>query len=150
MASNKSIDKSKLLKRLNKDVKKIYSDVVSQYNIEVDRVIEDPNEFANIGFVDQDIIDTGRLKNSKVIETQGELSTRFSWAPVDPDTGYHYASAVWWGFNAYGDSKFVPGRPWSERAVYNLDPVNYISDRLKKKGYNALVVRDDTRTLGKP
>ncbi|MDJ0712920.1 MAG: hypothetical protein QNJ54_01710 [Prochloraceae cyanobacterium] len=150
MASNKSIDKSKLLKRLNKDVKKIYADVVAKYNLEVDRVITDPNEFANLGFVEQDIVDTGRLRDSKIIETQGELSTRFSWDPVDPETGYHYASAVFWGFNAYGGSKFVPGRPWSERAVYNHDPVNYFAARLKKAGYNAKVVRDDTRTIGLP
>ena len=150
MASNKSIHKSKLLKRLKKDVKKIYADAIAKYNLEVDRVIEDPNEFANLGFLEQDIVDTGRLRDSKIIETQGELSTRFSWDPIDPETGYHYASAVFWGFNAYGGSKFIPGRPWSERAVYNIDPVNYISDRLKKKGYNAKVIKDDTRTIGKP
>lgn len=141
---------NQILKKLKKDLKeKVFPDLVARYDLESDRVIEDPNEFANLGFVDQDIIDTGRLLKSKIIEPQGSLSIRFSWDPVSPENGYRYASAVWWGFSAWG-KKFIPGRPWSDRAAYNIDPVNSTAKHLQKLGYDAKVVRDDTRTIGKP
>ncbi len=139
----------KIPKKLKKEIKKIYADVVAKYDIESDRVIEDPNEFANLGFVDWDIVLTGRLRDSKIIETQGELATKFSWDPVSPENGYHYASAVFWGFNAWGGTKFIPGRPWSERAAHNIDCVSYFAKELNKAGYNAKVIKDDTRTIGK-
>ena len=139
-----------ILKQLRKDLKeKVFPDLVSRYDIESDRVIEDENEFSNLGFVNQDIIDTGRLLKSKIIEPQGDLSMRFSWDPVSPENGEHYASAVWWGFHAWGN-KFIPGRPWSDRAAHNIDPVNSVAKHLTKLGYNAKVVRDDTRVIGKP
>ncbi|MDJ0723710.1 MAG: hypothetical protein QNJ38_01200 [Prochloraceae cyanobacterium] len=140
----------KIPKKLQKKIKDIYADVVAKYDMESDRVIEDPNEFANLGFVDWDIVLTGRLLDSKIIETQGSFATKFSWDPVSPENNYHYASAVFWGFNAWGGTKFIPGRPWSERAAHNIDCVSYFAKELNKAGYNAKVIRDDTRTIGKP
>ncbi len=140
----------KLLKQLNKDLKeKVFPEIAAKYDIESDRVIEDPNEFSNLGFVNQDIIDTGRLLRSKIIVPKGDLEIQFSWNPVNPDNGYEYASAVWWGFSAWG-KKFIPGRPWSDRAMHNIDPVNGIAKHLQNLGYDAKVVRDDTRSIGKP
>lgn len=142
--------KSKAVKKLEKLLKeKIFPEIVARYDIESDRVIEDPNEFANLGFVDWDIVDTGRLLKSKIISVEGDLGVRFSWDPVSPENGYHYASAVYHGFHAWG-KKYIPGRPWSERAAHNIEPVKFIAKELSRAGYKVKVLRDRTRDIGKP
>src|SRR5512147_1690870 len=78
-----------------------YASVVETINDELDAVFDDPNEFSDLGFDNQDIVDTGRLKDSKQIDvkTEGDKPVAtWSWNAQDPETGYAYAAAVYTGF----------------------------------------------------
>lgn len=120
--------------------------IVSDYNEIVDEVIQSEDEF----IAGQDIVDTGRLLDSKAVDISiaGTSTTAtFTWAPNDPETGYPYAPAVWAGFFAYGGSKFIPPRHWPERAMKNLDPVNALADLLAEKGLEVEVLQNSIDEL---
>lgn len=119
-----------------------FAAVIETLNDEYDAVIEDLNEFADLGFVDWDIVDTGRLRDSKQLdvrtEANGDLNATWDWNPHDPETGYPYAAAVYSGFNAYG-KRYIPGRPWPERAIKRVDIPKALSAEMKLRGVPAKV-----------
>lgn len=129
-----------LYKRIEKDITESFAEVQTAIDIETDRVIESSDEFSDLGFTDQDIVDTGRLLNSKVVESK-EREIKFSWNPVDPESGAAYAGYVWTGFSA--GNKYIPGRKWDLRAVSNVKPAKILSEELEKKGYNVTKVEDN-------
>ena len=138
-------DPRELIKHLEKDVAEARGQAIATYDAELDRVIQSPDEFSDLGFDGQDIIDTSRLFDSKVISANPDGVT-FSYDPVDPETGYHYAAAVFYGFFAYG-RKYIPGRRWTIRALKNENPVVNMVTSLKAMGYNARVVSDQIPDL---
>jgi hypothetical protein len=98
-----------------------------------DRVIQDPWEFADLGFLDQDIVDTGRLHNSKIVETvdEGDLvSVRYVWNPINPEDGRAYAGDVFLGFTSYAGN-FIPGRDWPNRSEEKLNTREHFVETLK-------------------
>lgn len=128
-----TIDKSKLNQVL-KAVEEGFGDAVAALDKEYIDVIEDPNEFGDLGFRNQDIVDTGRFRDSqKVIETRTAhgVDVKWHWNPVDPETGLHYAPHLYTGF-AVGP-KWIPGRPWPERAVKRADPGKIFEDGVKNR-----------------
>lgn len=137
-------DPKKLIAHLRKDLEDAHGKAVAKISTELDRVIESDNEFSDRGFKDQDIIDTGRLHDSKIVDTNGTHTT-FTYDPQDPDTGEKYAAAVWLGF-AYG-RKYIPGRPWTLRAVKNENPTQNVAEALEAKGYDVQVVNDGADLL---
>lgn len=129
--------------QLKAKIRESFGEVVSTLNDEYDAVIEDPNEFSNLGFYDQDIIDTGRFLDSKIlnVQTVGDRVTAYwIWNPKDPETGYHYAAALYVGFMAYG-KKWIPGRPWVDRAVERVDPTKALHAEMRARGIPAQVRR---------
>ena len=128
---------------IRKIVKEAFAVVVAELNEEFDRVIEDPNEFQDLGFIDQDIIDTGRLKNSKIVNAS-DLQVTWSWEPISPENGYSYASAVYHGFFAYG-KKYIPGRRWTDRAVARIKPLKKLEKELNKRGLKAKITKDNIK-----
>lgn len=114
--------------------KQAWGNVIATLDDEMDAVIEDPTEFAELGFINQDIVDTGRLLNSKLVFSEGK-KTRWEWDPVDPDTGEHYAAGVINGFYAYKGTKWVPGRDWVARAIERVNPGQAFAAELKIVGF---------------
>ena len=140
------------LRRLKQVIAECLAEVAAEYETEVNRVIESENEFADLGFVSQDIVDTGRLKNSLVVETragEGDLVSEisFSWEPRSTENNYPYAPAVWMGFFAFGGPKFIPGRHWDTRAAKNIQIVRRFGDRLTRKGIKVVGIVDNTSSL---
>lgn len=121
-------------KAISNKVEESVAIIHAEYNVIVDQVIESLSEFADLGFDGQDIIDTGRLLNSKTIETSGSIDTElvaeWEWDPIDPESGHHYARAVYYGFFAFG-RHYVPGRPWARRAMENLNPQSRLRQLLE-------------------
>ena len=127
--------------RLKAKIREAYAEVISTLNDEFDEVISDPNEFNDLGFYDQDIIDTERFLKSKMLNVQssGERLTAFwIWDPVDPETGYHYGAALYTGFMAYG-RKWIPGRPWVERAIARVNPTKALHAEMRARGVGASI-----------
>lgn len=118
--------------------KEALDDYSLNLDIEFRKVISDTNAFSNLGFINQDIIDTGRLKDSQKVTTTPSLSgdkvTKvWEWDPVSPETGRHYAGDVFVGFYAFG-KKWIPGRDWPNKAFENLDEdlfEKYLKKRIK-------------------
>lgn len=138
-------------KDLIRQIKDAMGEVYAEYNVEVDRVIESENEFADLGFVNQDIVDTMRLLNSKVVLTQEDLGAIITimivtWAPISPENGFPYGPAVWRGFFAWG-RKFIEGRHWDTRAAKNIDVTRNFVNKLRRRGVNAKVVFDNISSL---
>lgn len=133
-------DPRKLLKQIKKDVEQSFGVAIAKVNVELDRVIESGSEFADLGFSGQDIIDSERLKDSKVVSSSPN-SVTFTYEPKSPENGYPYAPAVYEGFFAWG-RKYIPGRPWTDRAVFNENPVKNMAFYLDNLGYNVTIVRD--------
>jgi hypothetical protein len=126
-----------------------FGQTVADYNVFVDEIIESTEEFGDLGFTGQDIIDTGRLKDSKMVDST-ETETSFEWSPKSPENGFSYAPAVWAGFYPWGREKFVPGRHWPERAAIKLNDegvtktfVNY----LRQQGLNAEILSNGDEEL---
>lgn len=134
------------LTRLNKAIDNAFAEVVAKCDTEYIAVIEDPNEFADIGLPGQDIILTGALRDSQVVDVQGNKAT-WQWNPTDPDTGEAYALAVFLGFFAYGGHKYVPGRRWVFRALKRINPVVLLAEELQKQGITARAVKSDVELL---
>ncbi len=127
-------------------VEECFGEVAAEIEAESDRVIESLTEFADLGFEGQDIIDTGRLLNSKFV-TATNKSIKLTWNPRDPETGFPYAPAVVKGFFAYGGNKFIPGRNFPVRAVQNIDPVNSLAEKLRAKGLKVRVKSNNISLL---
>lgn len=129
----------KLKQLIRTEFKQVMLDLTDEFT----DVIEDPAAFEDQGFYSQDIVDTGRLRDSQDInETLDSVS--FSWDPVDPETGEHYAMDVYRGFFAYGNpNRYVPGRRWPQRAMTRFRPVSVLADRLRTKGLKVSVKSED-------
>lgn len=137
---------NQLKAKLKQDVKEARAQAIAKVNIELDRVIESEVEFSDLGFLGQDIVDTGRLRDSKVVNANPNGVT-FTYDPVSPENGYHYGAAVWLGFWAFG-KKYIPGRPWTLRAVQNENPLENTVVALENMGYSVKVKQDGTELLG--
>jgi len=135
-----------LTDQIKKDVTAARATAIAKIDIELDRVIESESEFSDLGFISQDIVDTGRLRDSKVISANPNGVT-FTYAPVSPENGYPYAPAVFNGFFAWG-KKYIPGRPWTLRAVRNENPVTNVKAALEEMGYGVRIVNNGIDMLG--
>ena len=116
-------------------INEAFGDVVAALDAELEAVIEDPYGFTDLGLVDHDIVDTGRLRDSQVVTvtSQGHTTTaEWEWDPVDPETRRHYAGDVFTGFVTFSGN-WMPGRDWPGRAVERLDPLSFFIDSLKEK-----------------
>lgn len=138
-------DPRKLIAKIKQDVEDASATAIAKVNVELDRVIESLDEFSDLGFVSQDIVDTGRLRDSKII-TANPNGVTFSYAPVSPENGYPYAPAVYLGFFAWG-KYWVEGRPWTLRAIKNENPTVNLVNALTDKGYNVNIKYDGVRNL---
>lgn len=131
---------------LDKAINEAFGKVVADFDVECLKVIEDENEFADVGLPDRDLIDTGRFRDSQIVQVQGNKA-EFTWNPTDPETGYAYAMALFVGFFAYGGHKYVPGRRWVFRALKRVNPVVLLAEELQNQGIAARVVRNDAGLL---
>lgn len=129
-------------KELEDAIAEAFGDLIAQYNEEVDQVIQSTTEFGDSGFDNQDIVDTGRFLDSKTIEDSGKNEVTIAWDPADPDSGYHYAAALWNGFFAYGGKKYIPGRHWAERAAYNMEITKRFAELLQESGLEAKITKN--------
>lgn len=134
------------LNALNQAIDNAFAEVVAKLDTEFIAVIEDPNEFSDLGLDGQDIVLTGRLRDAQVVDVQANKAT-WEWNPTDPDTGYAYALAVWVGFFAYGGHKFIPGRKWALRGLKRVKPLSVFVDELNKNGIKAKIIADRTDEL---
>lgn len=132
--------------KLNKAIDNAWAEVVARVDTECIAVIEDPNEFSDLGFDQQDIILSGRLRDSQVVDVQGNKA-EFTWNPHDPDTGYAYGAALFFGFFAYGGHKFIPGRKWVLRALRRIDPVVLLVEELQKQGIGAILASNNIELI---
>lgn len=137
---------NQLKAKLKQDVKEARAQAIAKVSIELDRVIESEVEFSDLGFLGQDIVDTGRLRDSKVIAPNPDGVT-FTYDPVSPENGYHYGAAVWLGFWAFG-KKYIPGRPWTLRAVKNENPTVNVAQALEDMGYDVRIRFDGVKDIG--
>ncbi len=122
------------LKILLNKVDDAFAEVVTALDHEFEAVINDPNEFGDLGLENQDIVDTGRFRDSQIlnISTEGDKTVaNFEWNPHSPETGEPYAGRILAGFRAYGHGRWIPGRDWTERAVRRVDPVEMFEQELK-------------------
>lgn len=117
-----------------------FADVAAELNEESDRVISSLTEFE--GFLGQDIILSGRLLNSKVVDASDTKIT-LAWTAKNPDNGFYYPAAIIAGFFAYGGTKYIEGRNFPARTAKNVDPVKSLVDKLKSKGVKAKVKRNN-------
>lgn len=134
---------------IEKLIEEAFGQTVADYNVYVDEVIESTEEFGDIGFSGQDIVDTGRLRDSKIVEATANEVT-LEWSPKDPESGFSYAPAVWAGFHPYGGEKFVPGRHWGERAAKKLNGVGVtraFATYLQQQGLNAEIISNGDEEL---
>lgn len=134
------------LNHLNKAIDNAFAKVVDDFDMECILVIEDDQEFADIGVISQDIVDTGRFRDSQIVQVQGNKA-EFTWNPTDPETGYAYAMALFVGFFAYGGHKFIPGRRWVFRALRRIDPVVLLAEELEKQGIGARITRNNIELI---
>lgn len=134
------------LNALNQAIDKAFASVVASADTEFIAVIEDPNEFADIGLPNQDIVDSGRFRDAQVVDVQANKAT-WTWDPTSPENGYHYAAALLVGFFAYGGHKYIPGRNWIFRALKRIDFVQLFASELEKQGIKAKVTRNDISLL---
>lgn len=131
---------------LNSAIDNAFAEVTAKLDTEFIAVIEDPNEFADIGLPNQDIVDTGRFRDAQVVDVRANKAT-WTWDPTSPENGYHYAMALLVGFFAYGGHKYIPGRNWIFRALKRVDCVQMLAEELQKQGIAAKVVRNDVGLL---
>lgn len=131
--------------QVNAAINEAFAEVIAVVNEEFDAVISSEDEFGDLGFVGQDIIDTGRLLNSKQVNVENGRA-EWSWNPTSPDTGVPYAAAVRNGFFAFG-RKYIPGRHWDTRAIKRADPVSLLVDELEKRGIDAKVKQNNIDLL---
>ena len=76
--------------KLKQIIKESFSQVVDELDLEFQAVISDSNAFADIGVYNQDIIWTGRLKESQQLEIstdRNNVKASWRWNPFDPESG---------------------------------------------------------------
>ena len=113
------------LNKVLKAVDNAFAEVVTALDDEFQAVIRDPNEFADLGLENQDIVDTERFVDSQTVmdnSVSGKTVITFGWNPHSPETGEPYAGRILTGFRAYNRGRWIPGRDWTERAVERLKP----------------------------
>lgn len=113
-----------------------WQEVLEEVDGEFDRVIEDPNAFSGAGYVNQDIVDTGNLRDSKETTIEENKLTS-QWDARDPETGYPYGTLVQKG--GFFGKTYKPGRDWPEEAMRRVDPAAALADKLNKMGIKAKV-----------
>lgn len=121
--------------KLKQNIKESFKVTNDRLGEEFTSVINDPNEFSDLGLVNRDIVWTGRLRDSQkltVEDTGNNVAAFWQWNPVDPETNREYAGDVFVGFREYSGA-WVPGRDWPGRAVTRLDPYNYFLADLKSR-----------------
>lgn len=123
---------------MNRAFDEAWADVVAKLEVEMENVIRDPEAFSDIGFSDQDIVDTERFVNSQQVQVKGR-HVKFAWNPRDPKTGYEYAPALYYGFFAYGGRKYIKGRRWPEKACDRVDIPTTLKDEMVRRGIKAKV-----------
>ena len=126
------VDKNKV-DAIKLKIKDCFAQTVDALDEMQDQVIKDPWEFADLGFLDQDIVDTGRLHDSKIVETVDEenvVTTRYVWNPINPEDGRAYAGDVLVGFTSYAGN-FIPGRDWPNRSEEKLNTHEHFLEALK-------------------
>ena len=119
-----------------------FAEVQSEIVTEVVRVIETPGEFEG---VDGDIVDTGRLRDSMIVDSTLDKLMLY-WTATDPETGFYYPAAIIAGYFAYG-RKYIPARNYPVRAVQNASPIQSLAEKLRDRGLNAKVISDSTSLL---
>lgn len=121
--------------KLKQIIQESFNEVVRELDLEFQAVISDTNAFADIGVYNQDIIWSGRLKESQQLEISTEKNkakASWQWDPVDPETGDHYAGDVFVGFTTWS-GRFIPGRNWPDKGIERYDPIDNFVLKLKQK-----------------
>ncbi len=75
------------LNKVLKTVNNAFAEVVTTLGDEFQSVISDPNEFADLGLENQDIVDTGRFKDSQTLNVRsvaGVTVATYGWNPTAP------------------------------------------------------------------
>ena len=125
-------------KQIEPLVEDAWAETVSVMNEGYDEVISDESGKYFPDFVGQDIIDTSRFLNSKVI-TAVKWTVEWLWNPIDPQTGYAYARALLNGFWAFG-KKWIPARDWIKATFVKVDPVTHLANGLSDRGFSVKIV----------
>jgi len=123
------------LAKLERIIKDAFQEAIDDLDMEFQAVISDANAFADIGVFNQDIIWSGRLKESQQLEiSQGGNKAKASWQwdPVDPETGDHYAGDVFVGFTTWS-GRFIPGRNWPDKGIERNNPIDNFIVKLRAK-----------------
>lgn len=115
-----------------------WADVVAELEVEMEAVIRDPNAFADQGFTDQDMVDSGRFQMSQQVAVKGGIA-KFRWTAKSPETGFPYPIALYTGFRAWGKGKLISGRRWPEKAVDRLDVPGTLKQKMAERGIKAKV-----------
>jgi len=131
-------------------VEEAFGSLVAEYNVKVDETIESLDAFSDLGYVDHDIVDTGRLLNSKVLDVKSSAdswSADFTWDPQSPENGYKYANRVWAGYWSKGGKNFFPGRHWPERTAKAMGITKRFVELLQSEGLDATIVVDGDENI---
>ncbi len=131
------------MEEIDKILAEAFANLVEVLTDEFTVVIEEIGAFPQMP--NSDIIDTGRLRDSIIIDTDN-YKTKWEWGPRNPDNGYPYAPAVYSGFLAYG-KKPIPGRHWPEKAMKRVDPVSAFSAELELMGIKVSIVENNANLL---
>lgn len=134
MSTKVHINKQAIAK-LKQTIKESFKITNARLGDEFTAVINDPNEFSDIGLSDRDIVWSGRLRDSQQLfleENEDKINYLWQWNPVDPETNRAYAGDVFVGFREYSGA-WVPGRDWPRRAVERLDPYVYFLNELQSR-----------------
>lgn len=133
----------KALKQIEKAIDDSWAEVVAALDVEYTRVIEDDNEFSDLGFTDQDMVDSGEFRDGQTVDVKARRAL-WRWAPINPKNGYCYAAALYYGFYAFGDQeRYVEGRPWVSRAIRNIGVLVRFATELEKRGLKTRIVRQN-------
>lgn len=125
----------KQINRIKEIIEESFEDSIEALSEAQDDLINDPFGFSDLGFINQDIVDSGQLRDSKKIEKrkQGDdIEVKFSWAPVAPETGEIYAADVFVGFYSFS-GKFIPGRDWPNRSAEKIDILGHFKNGIQSR-----------------
>ncbi|QSJ14596.1 hypothetical protein JYQ62_22110 [Nostoc sp. UHCC 0702] len=124
------------INELKGQIQEAFALTMGVLDLEFDDVIESDNAFADRGFVNWDIVDTGRFLKSKTIASPSPNLVRWEWNPKNPKNSYPYAAALYTGFMAFG-KQYIPGRPWTDRAIERVNVPEWMAFELWKMGIRA-------------
>ena len=131
------------MEELDNILTEAFANITEALTDEFTVVIEEIGAFPQMP--SSDIVDTGRLRDSLIIDTDN-YNCKWEWEPKNPDNGYPYAPAVYSGFLAYG-KKPIPGRHWPEKAMKRLDPVLGFAAELELQGIPVKISTNNTNLL---